>query len=81
MRGFACSIFLTGCSSQPNGYRVTTVTAIGTPVYVALKIPACVVTLAIAAPLSALQGLTVPGKEPGEEDGSPRLRKRAYHDG
>ena len=65
--GLLVTFLLSGCASQPDAYRVSAVTVIGTPVYVALKIPTCVATLAIAAPFSALQGLSAPG----ENDGLP----------
>src|SRR5665213_3397378 len=48
----------------PNDGNVA-VSAVGTPVLVALKIPLCAATLAIAAPASAIAGLspTIDGRE------------------
>jgi hypothetical protein len=59
-----CALFLLGgCASPPPpDTRVSYVSAIGTPLYVILKVPVCAATLVAAAPLSALQGLAAPGE-------------------
>ena len=65
-------LLLAGCAAPP-GERVSYVSTIGTPFYVAFKVPTCAATLLIAGPLGALQGLAAPGQDPIEGDARPDL--------
>lgn len=65
-------LLMTGCAAPP-GERVSYVSAIGTPFYDVFKIPACVATVAIAAPASALQGLAAPNEDALQPDIRPVL--------
>jgi type IV pilus biogenesis protein CpaD/CtpE len=50
------SAAIAGCASTPPPGGNNLAAAVGTPVYLALKGPFCVVTVAIAAPLAGLSG-------------------------
>lgn len=63
---------LAGCSAPPNE-RVSYISAVGTPLYAVLKIPACAATLLIAAPVGALQGLAAPDEQSNDTDARPEL--------
>lgn len=52
---------LAGCAAAPTTSGDNVAAAVGTPFYVALKIPACVGTVAIAAPLIGIGQLAYPG--------------------
>ena len=49
-----------GCAAMPSD-RDSVAAAVGTPFYVALKIPTCVGTVAVAAPLIGIGQLAKPG--------------------
>ena len=66
-------LLLAGCVQPPPGERVSYVSTVGTPFYIALKIPTCVATVAIAAPLAALQGLAAPNWDRYDPDIRPAL--------
>jgi hypothetical protein len=58
-----CALFLLGgCASPPPGTQISYASAVGTPFYIALKLPVCAATLIVAAPAGALQGLAAPGQ-------------------
>ena len=46
-----------GCASPPPDPQQSAIGAIGTPFFIAFKIPTCGVTLALAAPLAGAAGL------------------------
>ncbi len=70
----AVSLFLSGCTEQPPPPQsVATITAIGTPFLIALKIPACVATVAISGPAAALQQLAAPNEDGLQPDIRPAL--------
>jgi hypothetical protein len=59
-----CALFLLGgCASPPPGIQISYASAVGTPFYIALKVPVCAATLVMAPPLGALQGLAAPGQQ------------------
>jgi hypothetical protein len=59
-----CALFLLGgCASPPPGIQISYASAVGTPFYIALKVPVCAATLVMAAPLGALQGLAAPSQQ------------------
>jgi hypothetical protein len=60
-----CVLFLlSGCASPPPpGTQISYASAVGTPFYIALKVPVCAATLVMAAPLGALQGLAAPSQQ------------------
>jgi hypothetical protein len=60
---------LAGCTTSPSsGSSLSYVSVVGAPLFVALKIPACVGTLVIAAPLGALKGLAPPDPDDVDAD-------------
>jgi len=64
---------LTACASPPPGQRTSYVSAIGTPFYLAFKVPVCAATLAVAGPAAALQGLAAPSENELQPDIRPML--------
>ncbi len=55
-RAFILLLLLSGCAaSRPEDGRVGFVSAVGTPLYIALKVPLCAATLIAAGPLAALE--------------------------
>jgi hypothetical protein len=48
--------------------REQTIDAVGTPFFLVFKIPVCVATVAIAAPLGGLVGLADPSPNAAEQD-------------
>ncbi len=60
-----CALFLLGgCTPTVSPEtQASYVSAVATPLYVALKVPVCAATLVMAAPLGALQGLAAPGQQ------------------
>ncbi|HEV8015723.1 MAG TPA: hypothetical protein VGP48_09325 [Stellaceae bacterium] len=66
-------LVLAGCAAPPPGERVSYVSAVGTPFYIAFKIPTCAATLLLAAPAGALQGLAAPSDDAANEDIRPGL--------
>jgi hypothetical protein len=70
----AAVLLLAGCAaSPPPGERISYVSAIGTPFYLAAKVPVCAATLVIAVPVSALQGLAAPNNDGLQPDFRPGL--------
>jgi hypothetical protein len=70
----AFSLFLAGCAEMPPPPPpASPVTAIGTPFLIALKIPVCVATVAIAGPAAALQQLAGPNEDGLQPDIRPAL--------
>ena len=53
------TVALAGCASNPESPRqeATFISVVGTPFLIALKIPTCVVSIAIAAPLAGASQL------------------------
>lgn len=67
-------LFLAGCAElPPPPPAASPVTAIGTPFLIALKIPVCVATVAIAGPAAALQQLAAPNEDGLQPDIRPAL--------
>lgn len=65
--GLVFALLLGGCAEPPPAQPVSPVSVIGTPFLIALKIPACVATLAISGPAAALQQMgasTADGPQP-----------------
>jgi hypothetical protein len=62
--GALLACLLAGCTAPPpQSSQISYVSAIGTPFYIAMKVPVCAATLVVAGPLGALQGLAAPGEE------------------
>lgn len=53
------ALSLGGCETAPNDPTVgdTLVTVVGTPVFIALKIPVCLASVVIAVPIAGVSGL------------------------
>lgn len=64
---------LAGCASSSPAPREDVADAVGTPFYIALKIPVCVATVAMAAPWAAVAGLSEPPPYAAENDPRPAL--------
>ena len=67
-----CLALLAGCTRASSDEPVAPVVsgAIATPFLIALKLPACAITLAVAGPITALSELASPPKiAPGDYDG------------
>ena len=47
-----------GCASPPPAPPQSTIGALGTPFFIALKIPVCAITVALSAPLAGAAGLS-----------------------
>jgi hypothetical protein len=70
----AVPLFLFGCTEQPPPPQsVSTISVVGTPFLIALKIPACVATVAISGPAAALQQLAAPNEDGLQPDIRPAL--------
>jgi hypothetical protein len=67
------ALLLAGCAAPSPGERVSYVSAIGTPFYLAAKVPVCAATLLIAVPVSAWQGLAAPNSDGLQPDFRPGL--------
>lgn len=75
----AFTAFLAGCAAPPpSAQPVSPVTVVGTPFLIALKIPACVATVAIAGPAAALQQLAAPTQDRLQPDIRPVLDAGIY---
>ena len=77
----AFALLLAGCAAPPappQTQPVSPVSVIGTPFLIAFKIPACVATMAIAAPAAALQQLAAPGEDGLQPDIRPALDGGIY---
>lgn len=61
--GLMALLFLAGCASPPPAEPISPVSVVGTPFLVALKVPVCVATVAIAGPAAALQQLAAPNED------------------
>lgn len=69
------SLAIGGCTPAPptpagNGYFVS---AVGTPLYIAFKIPVCAVTIGFAAPIAGVAGLAGPSENYAAHDARPEL--------
>lgn len=76
MHRVALLVFLLGlssCAAPPPDQRVSTVSAVGTPFLIALKVPACVATVLVAGPAAALQQLAAPNEDGLQPDIRPAL--------
>jgi hypothetical protein len=71
--GLLALVFVTGCASSPPQQSVSASSVVGTPFLVALKVPVCAATLAIAGPASALQQLAAPTEDGLQPDIRPAL--------
>ena len=70
----ALAILLPGCAAPPPpAQQASAVSVIGTPFLIALKVPACVATLAIAGPAAALQQMAAPTEDRLHPDIRPAL--------
>jgi hypothetical protein len=63
---------LSGCAAPPD-QQLSTVSDVGTPFLIALKVPACVATVLIAGPAAALQQLAAPNQDGLQRDIRPAL--------
>jgi hypothetical protein len=57
---------LVACAAPPSHDQVAD--AVGTPFYIALKIPVCAATIVIAAPLAGIAGLADPSPNAAAHD-------------
>ncbi len=65
---------LSGCAEPPPPPQpVSVISAVGTPFLIALKVPACVATVAIAGPAAASQQLAAPNQDGLQPDIRPAL--------
>lgn len=75
--GFAlvlATLAVSACSSSSDpSSREDVADSVGTPFYIAFKIPVCVATVAIAAPLAGLAGLSDPPEYAAGNDPRPTL--------
>jgi len=62
---------LTACAAPSSRDQV--VDAVGTPFYLAFKIPVCAATLVVAAPLAGIAGLADPSPNAAAHDPKPDL--------
>lgn len=68
--GLLLSLVIAGCTAAPatpqgNGDFVS---AVGTPFYIAFKIPVCAMTIAIAGPIAGMAGLAGPSENAASHD-------------
>jgi hypothetical protein len=71
--GLLALFFLSGCASSPPAESVSASSVIGTPFLIALKVPVCAATVAIAGPAAALQQLAAPSEDGLQPDIRPAL--------
>jgi hypothetical protein len=64
---------LSGCAAAPPDQQASTVSAVGTPFLIGLKVPVCVATVLVAGPAAALQQLAAPNQDGLQPDIRPAL--------
>jgi hypothetical protein len=64
---------LCGCAVPPPDQQVSVASAVGTPLLIAFKVPACVATVLVAGPAAALQQLAAPNQDGLQSDIRPAL--------
>lgn len=70
----AAVLTVSACATSENpSPRENVADAVGTPFYIALKMPVCVATVALAAPWAAVAGLSEPPSYAADNDPRPAL--------
>ncbi|HWE75568.1 MAG TPA: hypothetical protein VG328_20585 [Stellaceae bacterium] len=69
---------LSGCAAPPPDEQVSIASAVGTPFLIALKVPVCIATVAVAGPAAALQQLAAPNQDGLQPDIRPALDAGIY---
>ena len=73
----AFALFLAGCADSPPPAQpvsqVNPSSVVGTPFLIALKVPVCIATVAIAGPAAALQQMAAPNQDRLQPDIRPAL--------